>query len=179
MTGTRTGARATIGRLVAIVLLAGTASLAVPLQQAAQATEGAPTACERVWDALPDAMQNDIRAALSLRPREQHRAMLAIRYAALHGFYGEQVQTWAKALQHRRAEIWKGLPEQLKTDIRAARSLPFREQRRAMVAIRDAALQGAYGDEVQRLAEKRQAFLAGCPDDVKNYVDTAADPLAG
>jgi hypothetical protein len=178
MTGSRKRSRGTVGGLVAAVLLTATVSLAGPLQQGAQAATSDPTACERAWDALPAAMQDDLRAALDLRPRAQHRAMLAIRRAALHGGYGEQVQTWARTLQHRRAELWKSFPEQLKADVRAAVSLPFREQRRAMNAVRYAALHGAYGDEVQHLAEKRQAFLAGCPDDVRTYIDSASDPLA-
>ncbi len=32
-----------------------------------------------------------------------------------------------------------------------------------MTAIRHAALHGVYGDWVQQLAEKRRAFLEGCP----------------
>jgi hypothetical protein len=140
---------------------------------------GGQTACERVWEALPQEMQDDIVAALALDGIEQHRALLAVRYAALHGGYGDRVQVRARALQHRRHELWTTLPEQLKADVRAARSLPWPEQHRAMVAIRAAALQGTYGDRVQQLAERRQAFLDGCPDEVRTYLDDASDPLAG
>src|SRR4051794_4072853 len=99
---------------------------------AASRTTG-QTACDRVWEALPEQMKNDIVAALSLEGIEQHRALLAGRYAALQGAYGAQVQLRARTLQHRRHELWKALPEQLKADVRAARSLPWPEQHRAMV----------------------------------------------
>ena len=58
----------------------------------------------------------------------------------------------------------------MKADILAARSLPLREQRRAMVAIRYAALQGVYGEWVQSLAERRREFRLGCPDVLRPYV---------
>ena len=136
------------------------------------------TACERLWDALPTAMQDDILAALNQDGRAQHRALLAVRYGALHGAYGDRVEAGAKALRHRRIELWKTLPDQLKADVRAARALPYGEQHRAMIAIREAALQGDYGDRVQGLAERRQAFLEGCPDELRTYVVDEADPLA-
>jgi hypothetical protein len=137
------------------------------------------TACQRLWDALPSAMQDDILAALSQHGRAQHRALFGVRYGALHGAYGDRVEARAKALQHRRIELWRTLPDQLKADVRAARALPYREQRQAMIAIRDAALRGDYGDRVQELAERRQAFLEGCPDEVRTYLVDEADPLAG
>ena len=169
----------------AIATLAAGAALATGIAVApsdpviaASRTTG-QTACERVWEALPQQMKDDILAALSLDGIEQHRALLAVRYAALHGTYGDQVQLRARALQHRRHELWKTLPEQLKADVRAARSLPWPEQHRAMVAIRTAALNGDYGDRVQQLAERRQKFMEGCPDEIRSYLDDASDPLAG
>jgi hypothetical protein len=180
--------RSAIATLVAGAALATGVSVAPPSSTPASAlgsssARSGATACERVWEALPPAMQDDIRAALSLPGREQQRALLAVRYAALHGSYGDQVERWAKALQHRRAELWKTLPPQLRADVLAARSLPYREQRRAMTAIRTAALQGAYGDRVQQLAQqlaqRRQTFLEGCPDEIGSYVADQSDPIAG
>ena len=169
----------------AIATLAASAALATgvsvapsPLVSAATGHSG-QTACERVWAALPSAMQDDIKAALSLDGQEQHRALVAVRYGALHGTYGDRVQRGARALQHRRHEIWRTLPDQLKADVRAARSLPWPERREAFLTIRDNALQGAYGDRVQQLVERRQAFLEGCPDEIRSYVDEETDPLAG
>ena len=105
-------------------LVTGVSAAPSPLVSAATGRSG-QTACERVWAALPSAMQGDIVAALSLDGQEQHRALLAVRYAALHGTYGDQVQRRARALQQRRHELWKSLPDQLKADVRAARSLPW------------------------------------------------------
>jgi hypothetical protein len=152
-----------IGRLLATTLLAGTAAVAGPASAATAVASDEPTACQQVWDAFPTALQDDIRAAVGLPLRERRRALHAIRYAALHGTYGDAVQAWAERVRDRRVELWRQLPEQLKDDVRAAWSLPLREQRRAMTAIRYAALHGVYGDGVQELAEKRRAFLEGCP----------------
>ena len=159
-------------------LVTGVSVAPSPLLGAASGRDG-QTACERVWDALPSAMQDDIVAALSLDGQEQHRALLAVRYAALHGTYGDQVQLRARALQHRRHELWRSLPEQLKAEVRAARATGVPVRRQAMITIRDNALQGAYGDRVQRLVERRQAFLEGCPDEIRTYLDEESDPLAG
>jgi hypothetical protein len=168
--------RTAIASLVAGAALAAGAGL-LPTGPAA-ATDGS-TACERVWEALPAQLQDDIRAALGLSPRAQHRALLRIRYGALHGRYGDQVKAWAERLRDRRIEVYRSFPAELKADIRSARALPFRAQREAMDEIRAAALNGEYGDDVQRLAEKRKAFLEGCPDDLGLYVAGESDPLAG
>ena len=166
----------------AIAGLAATAALAtgaaVSPTPVALAKDG-QTACERVWEALPATMQSDIAAAVALPPRAQHRARVAIRHAALHGTYGEQVQQWAERLRERRAEIYRSFPAQLKADIRAARSLPWPEQGRAVKAIRIAALEGVYGEDVQQLAERRRAFYEGCSGVAESFVGEAADPLAG
>jgi hypothetical protein len=169
--------RTAIASLVAGAALTTGVTLAPP--QPAVATAGGETACARVWDALPPAMQDDILAALGLSGREQHRALLAVRYAALHGTYGAQIERWAKALRHRRAVVYRTLPAPLKADIRAARALPYEEQHRAIVAIREAALDGDYGARVQGLAERRQQFVDGCPDEIGSYLADESDPLGG
>jgi hypothetical protein len=166
----------------AIAGLAATAALATGVAVSptpAAFAKDEQTACERVWEALPANLQADIAAAVALPPRAQHRAMVAIRHAALHGTYGAQVQQWAERLRARRVEIYRSFPAQLKADIRAARSLPYREQRRAVKAIRIAALEGVYGEDVQQLAERRQAFYEGCSGVAESFVGGAADPLAG
>ncbi len=162
--------RTLIGRVVATALLAGTALVVAP--SAAQATDDEPTACQQVWDSFPTAMQDDIKAAVPLPLRPRRHALRAIRYAALHGNYGEDVQMWAQQVRQHRQEIWKQLPDRLKADIVAARSLPLREQRRAVLAIRSAALHGVYGDWVRSLAEKRRAFVRGCPGVARPFVGT-------
>lgn len=53
-------------------------------------------------------------------------------------------------------ELWESLPQQMKDDISAARSLDDEAQRRAMLVIRRAALRGVYGDRVEDLAQARR-----------------------
>jgi hypothetical protein len=153
--------RTLVGRLTATALLVGAAVVAVPVSAGAHDDE--PTPCQQLWDSFPVALQDDIEAALDLPLRERRRAFIDIRYDALHGDYGADVQAWAEKVRERRLEIWKKLPDQLKDDIRAAWAMPLRQQRRAMATIRDAALEGEYGEWVQTLVEKRREFLQGCP----------------
>jgi hypothetical protein len=162
-----------IGKLVAVAVLTGSSLVVgVAATSAPAAADDTPTACQQLWDKLPTAMQDDIRAAVQLPLRERRRALRAIRYAALHGGYGDEVQAWAEKVRAHRIELWQQFPDQLKADIRAARALPLREQRRAMRTVRDAALEGAYGDQVQHWAEKRREFVEGCPGVVTPFVDT-------
>jgi hypothetical protein len=163
-----------VGAAVATAVLAGSALVGPLGATAAQAADRAgteePTACQQLWDSFPTALQDDIRAAVQLPLRERRRALAAIRYGALHGTYGDQAQQWAEKVKQRRIEIWKKLPDRMRADILAARSLPLREQRRAMLTIRHAALQGVYGEWVQSLAERRREFRQGCPDVLRPYV---------
>lgn len=144
--------------LVAATLIAGLSTPATAVEPDVRAMT-----CSELWESLPSQMQADIRAARSLPPRPQRRAVKAIRYAALAGVYGTEVEQLAEARQQRRQDLWAVAPEQLKADVRAALSLPFHEQRRAMKAIRYAALHGVYGEGVQAIAEARQDWLATCP----------------
>lgn len=151
-------------RIVSATLLSATLlSATLVAGPASASTDRDLPTCQQVWDAMPDPLRDDIAAAAGLDQPQQHRAMRAIRHAALRGAYGEQVRTRAMQVRERRVELWQSFPATLKADVRAARSLPAREQRRAMYAIRYAALQGTYGDRVQRLAEDRRAWLRGCP----------------
>jgi hypothetical protein len=152
--------RTWIGRLVATALLAGTVAVAGPSSATA---DEEPTPCQQLWDAFPTALKDDIKAAIELPLRARRSAFRDIRYGAFHGAYGDAVQAWAEKVRDRRIELWQQFPEQLKDDIRAAWSLPLRQQRRAMLAIRYNALHGGYGEWVQSLAEKRREFLQGCP----------------
>jgi len=157
---------ASIARLLAGALLTATALVGATTTSAhAGSHDGTdePTACQQVWDALPAAMKNDIRAALPLPLRQRRAALLEVRHQAITGGYGDQVQEWAEKVRAKRLEVWQTLPDDLKADILAVRSLPLREQRRAMLAIRYAALHGEYGADVQALAEKRREFRQGCP----------------
>lgn len=71
-------------------------------------------------------------------------------------------------------DLWESLPQQMKDDIAAARTLDGESQRRAMWVIRRAALRGVYGDRVEDLAEarrdKRLELLAAAPEQLKEDV---------
>ena len=71
-------------------------------------------------------------------------------------------------------ELWESLPQQMKDDLAAARSLDAEAQRRAMRAIRLAALRGVYGERVEDLAEarrdKRRELWEAAPEQLKEDV---------
>ncbi len=165
------------GLAAPVVLLCATLVASPATAAAGQAADDEPTACERLWAAFPDQLQEDIRAAVRQPLRERRADLREIRRDALAGGYGEQVQEWAQRVKERRIELWQEFPEELKADVRAALALPLRQQRRAMVVIRHAALQGEYGEWVQGLAERRQAFVQGCPRPARPFV-SAGSPLA-
>jgi hypothetical protein len=98
--------RSWIGRLLATTLLAGTVAATGTAYAASDPGDPEPTACQQVWDAFPTALQDDIKAAVGLPLRERRRAFTAIRYAALHGGYGDEVQELAE----KRREFRQGCP---------------------------------------------------------------------
>lgn len=163
----RLGTRIVSATLLSAALIAGPALAGAGGVQAATGTQRDVPTCQQVWDAMPDALRDDIAAAVALDQPQRRRALRAIRFGALRGSYGETVQTRALQVRERRIQLWESLPAALRADVRAARSLPFREQRRATYAVRRAALQGVYGDRVQGLAERRRTWLEGCPSAVR------------
>ena len=66
---------------------------------------------------------------------------------------------------------WSQLPEYLQEDLRAVRDLPAGEKAAALREIRGDALDGDYGDRVQRFAERRderiRALRRALPDEMK------------
>jgi len=151
------------GALLAAATLSTTVLVVGVGTPASAATTTDMTTCAELWDVLPTALRQDLRAARSLPPVPQRRAMRAIRFAALRGVYGEDVERLAEERRERRRELWAEFPQQLKDDILAARSLPWDEQRRAMRTVRESALGGGYGEEVQALAAVRAQWLSTCP----------------
>lgn len=159
----RLAARVVSGALLSLTMLGAPAVTGTTSAQAAEPTRSDFPSCQQVWGALPTALREDIAAAVGLDQPQQRRALRVIRRAALRGSYGDEVQARARQARERRITLRQSLPAALKADVRAARSLPGRERRRAMTAIRYAALHGTYGDRVQRLVEQRRAWLEGCP----------------
>ncbi|SFB23496.1 hypothetical protein SAMN05192575_105239 [Nocardioides alpinus] len=67
--------------------------------------------------------------------------------------------------------VWSHLPEDLRADLRGVRALPVSEKADALRAIRRDALDGDYGTQVQRFAERRveriRAIRRALPDEMK------------
>lgn len=67
--------------------------------------------------------------------------------------------------------VWSRLPEDLRADLTAVRELPAGERAGALREIRRDALEGDYGDRVQRLAERRvervRAIRRALPEDLR------------
>jgi hypothetical protein len=157
---------ARIARTLAAVALTGAtmvAGLAAPAAAAGEEPSAPTMSCSELWQSLPQRLQGDIIAARSLPPRAERIALRSIRLAAQRGAYGDEVEKLADARQERRQELWAAAPDQLRADVRAAWSLPFRQQRLAMQEIREAALAGAYGEAVQAVAQARRDWLMTCP----------------
>jgi hypothetical protein len=120
------------------------------------------TACQRIWDRLPSALQDDLQAAHGLPDGQRLRAYRTVRRDALTGQYGVRVQEGARLLRDRRTVLRDEAPERLKADVRAARRLPAGQRYDALVAIRHRALHGGYGRRVEDRAQARQRFRQGC-----------------
>jgi len=67
--------------------------------------------------------------------------------------------------------VWSQLPEDLQADLKAVRELPVGQRAEELREIRHAALEGDYGDRVQRFAERRgervRAIRRALPDDLR------------
>lgn len=67
--------------------------------------------------------------------------------------------------------VWSQLPEDLRADLAAVRTMPDGEKAAALREIRRDALDGEYGARVQRFAERRdervRAIRRALPDDLK------------
>ena len=178
-TCTRIPLRHHTARLVSVALLGGAALLGPALAPpATAATAASAPTCQQVWDAMPQAMQGDIKAALTLPPAQRRHALRAIRFAAAHGAYGGQVASATKKWREHRRDVFASLPADLKADITAALKLGPRKQPAAKKEIRQAALAGEYGAEVQTLAQKRQAWLQGCPGPARGWESDGAGSVA-
>jgi hypothetical protein len=75
--------------------------------------------------------------------------------------------------------VWSQLPEDLQADLRAVRALPVGEKADALREIRRDALDGDYGDRVQRFAERRderiRAIRRALPDAMRADLREARD----
>lgn len=100
---------------------------------------------------LPQDLRADLRQLRTLDLEQRREAADRIWQEALAGEYGARVQLRAEEAQQR----FQTLPEELRDDLKEARGLEGDELRDARQEIRDKALDGEYGDQVERWAERR------------------------
>lgn len=74
--------------------------------------------------------------------------------------------------------VWDRLPQELRDDLAALEEMSPQERRAALEDVRHEALQGGYGDRVQRVAERMADRRAGrTPAERRAVRDLAADRL--
>ncbi|MFJ8636403.1 hypothetical protein [Streptomyces sp. NPDC093568] len=103
---------------------------------------------------LPEALRADLRKLRNLEPAPRREAAAQIWQDALDGHYGTRVQLRAEEAQRR----FRALPGQLQDDIKELRGFSGAERTEQRTEIRDKALSGEYGRQVQRWAERRGDF---------------------
>lgn len=103
---------------------------------------------------LPEDLRADLRKLRTLEPAARQEAAAKIWQDALDGRYGTRVELRAEAAQRR----FRSLPGQLQDDIKELRGLSGKERTEQRTEIRDKALSGEYGRQVQRWAERRADF---------------------
>jgi hypothetical protein len=118
--------------------------------------------CGAVWERLPEDLRGDLRALEDMSPAERAGAVRQIREDARAGDYGSRVQQFAERRDERRDRIRSHLPDELRDDLEAALEAEDGDRRDALLAVREAALSGEYGDRVQRAAERRQEHRETC-----------------
>lgn len=123
---------------------------------------GSTVPCGAVWERLPEDLRGDLRALEEMSPAERAAAVRQIREDALAGDYGSTVQQFAERRDERRDRIRRHLPEDLRDDLKAALEAEDGDRRDALLAVREAALSGEYGDRVRQAAERRQERRETC-----------------
>ncbi|CAM5347548.1 Lipase chaperone OS=Streptomyces chartreusis OX=1969 GN=CP983_00595 PE=4 SV=1 [Streptomyces chartreusis] len=103
---------------------------------------------------LPEALRDDLRKLRTLEPEPRQEAAAKIWQDALDGRYGTRVELRAEEARRR----FRALPRQLQDDIKELRGLSGEERTEQRTEIRDKALSGEYGRQVQRWAERRADF---------------------
>ena len=123
--------------------------------------DGLRVPCGAVWSRLPADLRADLTAVRELPEGERAEALRAIRRDALDGDYGDRVQRFAERRDERVRAVRRMLPADLRVDLREARRLTGDARVEAYRDIRDGALAGDHGADVQRVAdavaERREA----------------------
>jgi hypothetical protein len=125
-------------------------------------SDGPRVPCGAVWSQLPQDLRDDLIAVRALPDGEKAAALREVRRDALAGEYGERVERFAERRADRVRAVRRALPAELRSDLRDARRLSGEERAAAYREVRDAALAGEYGDQVQRVAEAVQERREAC-----------------
>jgi hypothetical protein len=117
--------------------------------------------CMTVIDRLPDDLKHDLAGLYGLSGSELREAKRQIRQDARSGEYGILIQRFARHPHPRLHAIVSKAPAELKDDVLQALGLPEAQQEERMAEIRQDALAGTYGPEVQKAATNRQEHCGG------------------
>lgn len=154
-----------VATLVASATLATGSVVGVQALASDEAGSVEQPTCGAVWQRLPDDLRRDLGRVLRLPPEQRAAAAREVRLDALDGDYGPRVRSWVEGRSARVREVWSRLPEALRADLEEVRALPAEERRDALAGVRDEALAGAYGPDVQRLAQRLQERREACLPD--------------
>jgi hypothetical protein len=146
----------------AAVLLAGgilsgsaIAATASGTTGAASVSSGAPVDAALSDASVPQSLRDDLQKLKAAAPADRPAIWAGIKQTALSGGYGQQIQTFAQNV----AAQWANAPAALKSDVQALRSAAPADRAAQAQAIRQKALSGGYGAEVQQRAETIRQFL--------------------
>lgn len=149
----------TAGLFAAGLMTTSTLFVAPP---AAETDDGPRIPCGAVWSRLPEDLRADLAAVRALPAGERVEALREIRREVLEGDYGDRVQQLAERRLERLRAIRRALPDDLRADLREARSLSGEDRIEAYREIRDGALAGEYGERVQEVAVRVQERREAC-----------------
>jgi hypothetical protein len=157
------------GAVAGATALAATSLFLAPMAASAttgsdgNATDGSNGTCGfgqrlvAIWDKLPEDLRADLQALRDLPDDERGEAARDIREGARDGEYGDAVQHHALRVRDRRAWIWVNLDDGLKADLKEIRDADSAAKPALIDDLAQNALDGAYGEGAQRVAERIQA----------------------
>lgn len=108
------------------------------------------------WSRLPADLRYDLLAVRAADPGDRPAMLAEIREGAESGEYGERVEARWSLVQARVEQWFAGLPAGLQQDLQQLRAAAPDARPQLARDIRDAALAGDYGSDVQRRAEQLQ-----------------------
>lgn len=155
-------AAAVSGAVLATATVVGITSAAAAPAADPTAVDELVVPCGAIWKRLPQELRQDLKAVQDRSDAEKPAAIREIRADALAGEYGAKVAAAAERIKERRARLFTRLPEALRADLKALKSLPDADKVAYAEEIRADALAGEYGERVQAFSEKMQERRDEC-----------------